>query len=333
MSKIALFATLALTLLASCNSSGKREPSAEEKKRLLEIHIESAQQYLNMGDLDRAEGQVEKGMAIEKDNRKLELILGLTLLKRGRAEDLMRAEKVFKEADLDDFQVQVGLGATLERLSILHRESAVDIRSGKHLTQAADPEARATEFERRAGIYLQDARKRFEKSLEQKPDNVDGLNGLVRVDALLGDDDGSIASAAKLITLLRADRKFWDTSLVRPEISADEEARFRKLSRAQADLEVSLHMHVADLQHKHDRDEQAVAELDSVIEIKPDFADAYSRRAQSRMSLGQYQLAQADIDTFLRLASATKGSGDPDIMRAYQLRTDCMIKAREVGAR
>jgi tetratricopeptide (TPR) repeat protein len=154
----------------------------------------------------------------------------------------------------------------------------------------------------------------------------------VRVEALLGNDDASIASAEKLVTLLRADRKFWETSLVRPEISADEENRFRKLARAQAELEVALHLHVASVQHKHKHDEQAVEHLDSVIELKPELPEAYSRRAESRFLLGQYEMAKADVDTFLRLSSAKKDSNDPDIKRAYQLRSDCQRKAREAGA-
>jgi tetratricopeptide (TPR) repeat protein len=327
-------ATLSLFLLlcACVTTGGERDLNPEERQRLIDIHTESAQQYLNMGELDRAEGQVEKGLELDKGNRKLEQILGKTLLKRGRSEDLMRAEKVFREGDPTDFQISIGLGATLERLAILHRESAADIRSGKHLTQAPDPEQRALEFERRAGIYLAESRSCYERSLQQKPDNIDGLNGLVRVEALLGQSEASLTHAEKLIGLLRADRKFWETSLVRPEISADEETRFRKLARAQAELEVAIHLHSAGLLHGLARDEQAITHLDSVIELKPELSEAYSRRAESRMVLGQYQLAQADIDTFLRLSTG-KSANDPDIQRAYQLLGDCMRKARDAGAR
>jgi len=330
MHRIAILASLTLLLFSSCLTDTNREPSAEEKQRMLDIHTESAQQYLNMGELDRAEGQVEKGFEIDPQNRKLQQILGKTLLKRGRAEDLMRAEKVFREGDPTDFQISLCLGSTLERLAVLHRESARDIRSGKHMTQAADPEQRATEFERRAKIYLEEARTCFERSLQQKADNVDGLNGLVRVDALLGNDEGSLAGAEKLVGILRGDRKFWEQSLVRPEISADEEARFRKLSRAQAELEVSLHLHMAGLLHKLKREEQAVDHINSVIELKPDLPEAYSRRAESRMELKQFQAAQSDIDTFLRLSTG-RSSNDPDIVRAYQLLGDCMRKSREAG--
>ena len=325
-------ASLCLFLLAACSSSGEREMTAEEKQRLIEIHTESAQQYLNMGELDRAEGQVEKGLELDKSNRKLQQILGKTLLKRGKAEDLMRAEKVFRDGDPADFQIAIGLGATLERLAILHRESAADIRSGKHLTQAADPKKRADEFEARAKTYLEEARGCFERSLKLKADNVDGLNGLVRVCALAGDEAGSITNAEKLVSILRADRKFWETSLVRPEISADEENRFRKLSRAQSELEVALHLHIASLLHKQGHDDLALSHLDDVVELKPDLPEAYSRRAENRMALGQYLLAQTDIETFLRLSTG-KSADDPDIMRAYQLHGECPRRAREAGLR
>ncbi len=129
---------------------------------------------------------------------------------------------------------------------------------------------------------------------------------------------------------MQADRKFWEQSLVRPEISADEEARFRKLARVQADLEVSIHLHLASLQHKHEHDQQSVEHLDSVIQLRPDLPEAYSRRAESRMALAQYELAQADIDTFLRLSTG-RSSNDPDIKRAYQLHSECTRLAREAS--
>jgi tetratricopeptide (TPR) repeat protein len=333
MPRNATLASLSLLCLLSCvTTGGPVEPSKEEKQRLVEIHKESAQQYLNMGELDRAEGQVEKGLELDPGNKKLQQILGKTLLKRGRSEDLMRAEKVFRAGDPQDFQISVGLGATLERLAILHRESAADIRSGKHLTQAADPKLRADEFEKRALAYLAESRTCYERSLTQKPDNIDGLNGLVRVEALLGENDASLGHAEKLITLLRADRKFWEASLVRPEISADEENRFRKLSRVQAELEVAIHLHMASLLDQKQQEQAAIEHLDAVIELKPDLASAYSRRAENRMALSQYVEAKSDLDTFLRLSTG-KSANDPDIMRAYQLLGDCMRKARDAGVR
>lgn len=327
-STILPFLALALLLLAACSSSGSRSLSADERAKLLEIHTESAQQYLNMGDLDRAEGQVEKGLALEQDHRQLRLILGKTLLKRGGANDLLRAEKVFRSLGDGDFQVEVGLGATLERLAVLHRESAVAIRDGRRLTQAADPEARTRELESQAQTYLVEAQACFTRSLEHKQDNIDGLNGLVRVYALRGERERSLEQAEKLAHLLREDRRFWEASLLRPEISADEEARFRKLARAQSEIEIATRLHASVLLHELGREAPAIVHLDGVIELKPELAEAYSRRAESRMQLGQYQEANADLEAFLRLSRGKK-SDDPEIKRAYSLMSECMRKLRE----
>jgi len=68
-----------------------------------------------------------------------------------------------------------------------------------------------------------------------------------------------------------------------------------------------------------------------VIRLRPDLPEAFSRRAESRMVLAQYELAQADIDTFLRLSTG-RSSNDPDIKRAYQLHSECTRKAREAGS-
>lgn len=329
---ILLVSLLAPLLFAACSSSGERSLSAEEKQKLIEVHTESAQQYLNMGELDRAEGQTEKGLALDPKNKKLELILGMTLLKRGQSVDLMRAQGIFQALDSEgDFQTSVGLGSVQERLAILHRQSAADIRAGKHITQAADPEQRASEFESRAKTYLEQARASFERSLQRKPDNVDGLNGLVRTAALLHDDKTSLATAEKLIAILREDRRFWETSLVRPEISSQEEARFRKLARAQSDLEIAARLHAATLAHGLGDEQRAIEHLGGVLELKPDLAEAYSRRAEGEMALGRYREAHADLDSFLRLSAGRKKSDDPEIKRAFALLGECDRKVREAG--
>jgi cysteine sulfinate desulfinase/cysteine desulfurase-like protein len=49
------------------------------------------------------------------------------------------------------------------------------------------------------------------------------------------------------------------------------------------------------------------------------------------MVLSQYELAEADLKTYLRLSTG-KSVDDPDIKRAYHLLDDCMRKARETGA-
>jgi tetratricopeptide (TPR) repeat protein len=325
-----LFHVLLLCLLVcACQSEGKRDLSESEKKRLIEVHTETAQQYLNMGELDRAEGQVEKGLELAEKDPRLLNILGKVLLKRDQQQDVFRAEKVYRWLDENhpDFQVSVGLGNAFERQGVLYRESAERIESGKQITAAADPAARAAELRTNARQRFQDALSRFERSLEQRPDNVDGLSGCVRTQAHLGDRPASLKSAQRLIEVIQADRKFWETSLTRPELSADEEARFRKLARAQSEIEIATRLHVSSLEFELKHPSQAIAQLDGIVALKPDLAEAYSRRAEARMSLGEYKEAQADLENFLRLSPGRKFE-DPDIRKAYALLDECARKLR-----
>lgn len=328
-----LCAWLLCCSLLACNSDGKRDLSDAEKDRLVEVHTETAQQYLNMGELDRAEGQVEKGLALADKDPRLLNILGKVLLKRDQQQDVFRAEKVYRYLDEEapDFQVSVGLGNALERQGILNRESAERIESGKQITTAADPKARASELREKARALWLQSLQSFRRSLEQRPDNVDGLAGCVRTHALLGNREASLSEAGKLVSVIQADRKFWETSLTRPELSADEEARFRKLARAQAEIEIATRLHASSLLFELGRPADAMLELDGVIALKPDLAEAFSRRAEARMALKQYREAQTDLENFLRLSPGRKFE-DPDIRRAYSLLDECARRLRETRA-
>jgi tetratricopeptide (TPR) repeat protein len=322
-------ALLLVAIACACQSEGKRELTETEKKRLIEVHTETAQQYLNMGEIERAEGQVEKGLELAEKDPRLLNILGKVLLKRDQQQDIFRAEKVYRwlADNHPDFQVSVGLGNALERQGVLYRESAERIESGKQITTAADPATRAAELRKLAGTRFAEALQAFERSLEQRGENVDGLAGCVRTQAHLGDRQASLAAAEKLIQVIQADRKFWETSLTRPELSADEEARFRKLARAQSEIEIATRLHASSLEFELSRVDRAIAQLDGVIALKPELAEAYSRRAEARMGAGEYKQAQADLENFLRLSPGRKFE-DPDIRKAYALLDECARKLR-----
>jgi tetratricopeptide (TPR) repeat protein len=141
---LALPALCALVLpLAACSSSGL---DATERKQMVEMHTDLALGYYQLGDLDRAEQQVLKGLEIDADDEDLKLLLGWTLQRRGRTEDVLRAEQIFRRLPDDDYRVVLGLAEALEQKGKAFDEAARSIRAGEQDTDAPDPAARADEL-------------------------------------------------------------------------------------------------------------------------------------------------------------------------------------------
>ena len=59
-----------------------------------------------------------------------------------------------------------------------------------------------------------------------------------------------------------------------------------------------------------------------MIELDPQRAEAYSRRAQVLFDLGNYALARDSIDQYLKLSTHLSWD-DPAIRRAYDLQARC----------
>jgi len=106
-----------------------------------------------------------------------------------------------------------------------------------------------------------------------------------------------------------------------PNITAAEEARLRNLLIDNVDIEVRTRLHVSSVLNRLDRPRDAIEHLDRIIELEPDLAEAYSRRAQILQELGEYEQAVNSVNRFLALS--THPFEHPSIRRAYELRTEC----------
>jgi tetratricopeptide (TPR) repeat protein len=153
---------------------------------------------------------------------------------------------------------------------------------------------------------------------------------LVRTTALLGRDEESLAWADQLLEACRTDLAFWDQRLSRANISAEEEAYFRHLIKQITDVQVATDIHASTLLHKLGRDADALVHIDAALEINPEHAELYSRRAELYLDLHRYDEAIKSIDTFLRLSTLT--FDHPDIKRAWRLRTECEEQLRTARA-
>jgi len=318
----------ALTIAVGACQSDPNKLTDEQKKRLVEIHTESAEQYLNMGEIDRAEGQALKGLALEPDNVHLQLIRGWALQRRGRTADVFAAEQVFRPLLASgDFRATLGLAESLERKGVAYTEAAQAIKSGKRVTEAPDPTQRAHELDGFARKSWEESHAHYTGVLEKHPGDVDAMNGLARVSALLDRKEESLDWASRVIDSVARERVFWEQRVLRPDISADEESHLRGLMSRALDIEVAAHLHSSTVLHSLGRDGEAIAHLDAAVALDPDRPEHYSRRAELSQSVGHYQQAVADVDQFLKLS--TLGFDHPDIRRAWRLRSQCQESLRQ----
>ncbi len=314
-----------LMLLVACTSTD--QPTAEQLQKMLEIHTESAQQYLAMGELERAQDQAQKGLEIDPENLKLRLITGWALQRRGRTNDILQAENVFRQLlGTGDYRANLGLGEALERKGMVCSEAADAIRSGDRVSEAADPSVRIAELEQDAKNAWSESHTELKRALERHPGDIDAIGGLIRVSALLGNDRESLDWCARHLEATTADLNFWQQRILRPDISAEEESYFRSLIKRLTHRQVATHLHAATLLVKSGDKAEAIGHLDVVAELDPERSEVFSRRAELALELGRYDQAIVDIDTFLRLCK--KDFEHPDVKRAWRLRGEAEAKKR-----
>ncbi|MBL8857291.1 MAG: tetratricopeptide repeat protein [Planctomycetes bacterium] len=316
MKKLAL---LPLFLALACQSGGI---TSEQKAKLVESYQETAQQYYTMGDLDRANSQCLKGLAVEPGNDRLRLIQAWTLLRRGGKSDIAQAETTFRSLQKgNDFRAVLGLAEALERKGLLFSESAANLRSGKRVTEASDPTKRIADIETQALKAWEESLSYYMAALKLQKEPADVYSGLARVETLRGNQEAALGWSQKLIEVTRADRLFWNERLTRADMTTTDETRLRDIVRQRGRVESAAHLTSADLATQLGRDTEALAHLDEAISLEPDRADSYSRRAQIRQELGRFAEAITDLERFIALSD--RDSNHPDIQRAFRMRREC----------
>jgi len=311
-----------LALASACASDKPPELTQEQKTRIVDRYTETAQQYLMMGELDRAEGQTIKALEIDPTNVKCKMIRAWTLQKRGKTQDILVAERIFREIRNEgDYRALVGLAECLERKGVAYDEASRDIASGKRVSEAADPAARSKQLLGERDRAWTESSEHYEAVLKDHADDVDARNGAMRICALLGRLPESVDHADKLIAQIGPTREFWQKRMVRPEITAKDEQLYRERIDHFRELEVMTRVHAATILHELSKDEQALDRLEGALALDPERAELYGRRAEIEKSLGRNEKAIADIDQYLHRSTQTYDH--PDIKRAYRMRKEC----------
>lgn len=314
-------ALLGGALLASCQSSDEPPDLTDEQK--LGYYFENALRYYNLRDLERAINQVQRGLEVDPDNERFLLMEAKIYQLRGKTADIARALEIYrKHPAQDDFRVQLGIGETNERLALIEDASADKIQSGELYTEAPDPEARAEELRRSAKKRLEEAFEAYLESNDLARGEVATVNGLVRVTALLRREHESIEWARQLIDVLGESSRLRRIELEDPNLTAGRERELLESVRANTNMVVEAHLHIANLYYMLGLKQEVVDELSRVVELDPARGEAYAQRAQVLYQLGRYQQASDSVQRFLEL-STDLTYDHPNIQEAYALQRRC----------
>ncbi|MCY2961793.1 MAG: tetratricopeptide repeat protein [Planctomycetota bacterium] len=313
---------LAATLITG---SGCQTEEAEREQNLLEIYTNTAESYYQLGDHDRAIAQAIKALEIDPDSLKLKLILGWSLQRRGKTQDVLHAEKIFRSViDEPDFRAPLGLASSLERQGVAYTEAADAVEGGHRITDAPDPKKRAEELRQRSLELWTESATWYEKTLALQKSNTEALNGLQRVEAMLGHREASLARSAQLLEALLTDRGFWESQLTKAQIGDSQEREVRRMINQFKDLEVATRQHAARMEYELGHNDAAMKQLDAAIELNPERADLHGLRAVVQRDLGNWDQAIADAERFIALSP--QGADGPDVKQAFDLIGACEAK-------
>ena len=314
-----LLLPLLLFAFTACKSSDMND---EERERFLDIHVESAGAYLSMGDYGRAIDQALRGLELDPEHFRLRLYLARGLQKTGRTEDVLKAERVFRGMERDeDYRVALGLGETVERRGLAQSEAAAGVRTGERFTEHPDPEVRADELDEEASSAWREAIALYKEALVLAPADAEVLNGLVRANTLLEENEAALSWGDKVIEVTASDREWWTQALKRPGMSPREEAACRRSIDQLDRLEASVHLNSYSILAGSEDLVPALAHLDSAAALNPSDSTIHSRRAELLIELGRHAEALSSIDAFL--SSTEENFDSQDVRRAFQLRAAC----------
>jgi len=318
---------VALACCAAACSSSKNGKLDLSRKEQLGLYLENAAYYIELGDLDRAQFQAEKGLELDPENERFQLIRVRTNLMRGDAQSIETAlVELERKPDLKDWRWQMTLGEVLERKGVLYDEAARGVRDGQRATKAADPLARASELQAEAQAFWRRARVHFERALPQRTGEPEILNGLVRTSALLNDFETSLTWSEELLKSIAEAQYLSRSQLEAPDITADREKKLRGAQRKNREFELQVRLHRATLLRNVGRGADAVREIDAVIELDPRLAQPHSLRGQLFFELGEFVKARASLARFLQETDLP--FDDPQVRRAFDLQDECDRRLR-----
>ena len=138
---------------------------------------------------------------------------------------------------------------------------------------------------------------------------------------MLGREAESVAVSRELLGLVTATADHYRDQLLSADLSERDERNFREALDKEIDFERKVRLHNATVLRRLARNPEAAHELERVLEISPEFAEAHSRLAQVLFDLGEFDRARYAIERYITLS--TSPVDHPDIQKALDLRSRC----------
>jgi len=307
--------------LAACVGGPPEAPEPSDDQQY-ELYSTTATFLYEDDELLRAQEQAVKALDVRPDDRPMRRMIGWIRLRLGSPADVIVAEQMFRELcdEGDENGASVlGLATALERLGVGFDRASRDFASGERATEAGtSPERRAAELAERARDHWQESLELYGRTIQDGEGSTSAMNGMQRVEALLGNYDASLEWSRLLLERSQGELDAWRNMLQAEDLTEEEERLFRDSVRAAVKLQLETHLFAAAVLYDLGRFSDAALHLDAAIEVSPDEARHYARRAQVRNRIGDYAGAIEDIDRFLRLS--TDPFEHPDVRRAFDLR-------------
>jgi predicted Zn-dependent protease len=285
--------------------------SAEDKKALAN-HQANAQLYYDGQKYDQAEDQVSKGLALDPKDYKLNLVLAMILLQRGKndpkwlpeAKDQFDKTLGLRASGKLDSRTHMGVGLCSQRMAQVLKSKAVVSRKEADSGALSPSEkqarlARAEQFDKDAAGYLVEARESFQLLLESGELTALAHYHLFQVATL----EKRLADAQKHGNDFRTEarqRQAFLTKQLETSFDANREDTLRGQQRELRAQELEVLGLLANIAFEQNDARTALTHLDELLKLDTTRTPDYLNRARCLVALKNYTRAKEDVEVFLQ---------------------------------
>ena len=290
--------------LCSCSTI-----SSEQMDRL-EICQRNAPLYFDGGKLGQALIQVERGLEIDPDDDKLNVIKGAVLLRASERDPAMLTqateilERVYEWRSPMRHEPSELLYYGLARQKQGLRNLGAAIRLEDRAARAPDKSRhqeytdQAIEQRKQATSELRKADELLSYLIERGELLRMVHNHRLQIARQLGDDKTFESSTKAFLEEMKAERASVEADVKRTVIPDYETQQYRLLINLKAE-ELDVRALYADWLFNRKRFEQALEQMDLVIKLDPTRSDNYYNRGRVRLELNMSEDAKSDFRRFL----------------------------------
>ena len=309
-----------LPLLALC-SCGAFGPGSERKQQLT-LHQSNAQLYVDGRQFNQALDQVRRGLEIEPDDYKLNMIRSFCLLSLAQEtndpERLRQASEAFdklltlRASEKLEPKAHLGYALLQQRLGMQQRAEADRLNEELKRTtwtevEKRQREAKTAEHEAKAVAHMKTAERELMGLATGGDLPLLAHYHLLQIYALQGRHRDAIDQGRTYLTLATKQQEAH-----RQQIEKTSSVGFEKDQRGQLqeliDKEIEVRALIAALHWKVGEHDQSIAQLDRVLTLDPARSVDYYNRGRSYQALGKPDEMKRDYKKFLATTKLPPGA-------------------------